>query len=105
MPSQAGSQADSAPGVTAAAPWRLSELSVLPGYRLAVRFLDGTRGVVDLSALVTRADAGVFAALRAPELFAQARLELGAPTWPNGADLDPDWLHEEISKAVEFRLG
>ena len=30
------------------------------------------------------------------KLFNQVSIELGALTWPNGADLDPAWLHEEI---------
>jgi hypothetical protein len=31
-------------------------------------------------------------------LFQKVSIELGALTWPNGADLDPLWTHEEISK-------
>ena len=33
----------------------------------------------------------------------QARIELGVITWPNGADLDPDWLHEDINRSGEWR--
>ena len=51
-----------------------------------------------MSALVTSADAGIFAALKDDQLFQQASIELGAITWPNDADLDPVWVHEEISK-------
>jgi hypothetical protein len=45
-----------------------------------------------------RADAscGVFAALVAPDVFAQAHLELGVETWPNGAGLDPMWIDEQV---------
>jgi len=31
-------------------------------------------------------------------LFQKVSIKLGALTWPNGADLDPLWTHEEISK-------
>jgi hypothetical protein len=71
-------------------------LQVLPGLRLHLRFRDGTEGAADLAALVTAADAGLFAALSDEAEFAGVRLELGVPTWPNGADLDPTWLYDAI---------
>ena len=74
-------------------------ISLLPGYRLSVTFADGTCGVVDLSAVRPDPSLGVFAALTNPQCFAQARLALGGVTWPNGADLDPLWMYEEISAA------
>ena len=91
-----------APGVIPAAPWRVTAISVQSGYRLAVTFVDGTSGIADLSALVSSKDAGIFAPLADPALFDRATVELGAITWPNGADLDPDWLHEEISRSGEW---
>jgi len=96
MSSQATSEADSPAGVVPAAPWRVCEVGALPQWRLAVRFNDGTRGTVDLAAIVTSADAGVFAALRDPQFFSRVYLEYGAVTWPNGADLAPDAMHRAI---------
>ena len=75
--------------MTPAAPWRVTEMQALAGYRLKVRFRDETQGTVDLSHLVTGSRAGVFAVLRDPNLFAQARIECGAVTWPGGLDLAP----------------
>jgi hypothetical protein len=98
MPSEATAQEDCAPGVIPAAPWRVQALSVLPGYRLAVTFRDGSSGIVDMSAVRPDASCGVFAALAAPEVFAQARIELGVVTWPNGADLDPKWMYERVTE-------
>ena len=92
-----------APGVIPAAPWRIAAISVRPGYQLAVTFVDGTSGLADLSVLVSATDAGIFAPLADPAVFEKARVELGVVTWPNGADLDPDWLHEEISRSGEWR--
>ncbi len=89
-------------GVVAAAPWRVSAFSLLSGYRLAITFVDGSRGVADMSKLVAGHKAGVYAALADTKCFERARLELGVITWPNGADLDPDWLHEEILKHGEW---
>ncbi len=102
MRNQATAEEDRAPGVTPAAPWRVTEVQVLAGYRLKVRFRDETEGIVDLSRLVTGQGAGVFAALRDPVLFAQARVECGAVTWLGGLDLAPDAMHEAIRAGGEW---
>ncbi len=91
-------------GVIPAAPWRLRALSVLPEWRLAVTFNDGSTGIVDVSALVHGADAGVFAALRDSAFFEKAYLDCGAVTWPNGADLAPDTMHKEIRRCGVWRI-
>lgn len=41
--------------------------------------------------------------LRDPDYFARAFIELGAPSWPNGFDLDPQNLHDEMKRAGELR--
>ena len=91
-----------APPITPAAPWRVAAVTALPNYRLALTFNDGTRGAADLAALVARSDAGVFAVLRDPALFERVGLAYGAVTWPNGADLDPCWLHDELTRSGSF---
>ncbi|MEW6164312.1 MAG: DUF2442 domain-containing protein [Pseudomonadota bacterium] len=85
------------PAPVPAAPWRIKAFTVLPGYRLALTFMDGTDGVADCSAILTASAPGIYAPLREPEYFGQVRLELGVPTWPNGADLDPAWLFDNLS--------
>ena len=102
MSVETAAEANRAPGVVPAAPWRIKAIDVQPGYRLAVTFVDGTNGIADLSLLVAAEHAGIFASLADPKLFGQARVELGTIVWPNGADLDPDWLHEEISRSGEW---
>jgi hypothetical protein len=72
------------------------EVRALPGSRLAVRFADETRGQVDLSHLIARDDAGVFAALRDATLFAKVYVDQGAVTWPGDIDLAPDAMYDEI---------
>ena len=104
MPSEATTESFQAAGVIPAAPWRLRALSVLPGWQLAVTFNDGTKGIVDVSELVHGSDAGVFEALRDPAYFAQAYLDCGAVTWPNGADLAPDGMHAEIRRSGVCRI-
>jgi hypothetical protein len=85
-------------------PWRVAALEVLPGFRLRVRFMDGTEGTVDLTALIQSPGAGVFAALADPSIFAQARVEHGAVTWPGEVDLAPDAMYAEIKKAGTWVL-
>ncbi len=99
MPIDAGTEENPAAGVVAAAAWRVRAISVLPGYRLSVTFADETSGFVDLSAVRSEPSLGVFAALANPQCFDQAGVVLGVVTWPNGADLDPLWMYEEISTA------
>ncbi len=104
MSSQATTETHQAAGIIPAAPWRLSALSVLPEWQLAVTFNDGSNGIVDVSGLVNGPDAGVFAALRDPAFFATAYLDYGAVTWPNGADLAPDAMHKEVRRCGIWRI-
>jgi hypothetical protein len=80
------------------APWRIDEVEVLPGFRLRVRFNDGTEGPVEMAELIMSPGAGVFAALRDEELFQQARNVLGAVTWPGELDLAPDAMHRAVKQ-------
>lgn len=97
MPSQTTTEKNPATGVTPAAPWRVEAVSVLPDHRLALTFRDGLTGIADFSAIKTSATPGIHAPLANADFFAQVRIELGVLTWPNGADLDPTWLHENLS--------
>lgn len=77
----------------------IRSVTVLPNYCLSVTCTDGTTGTVDMSQLISSEQAAsIFAALNDEQLFNQVRIELGALTWSNGADLDPVWLHEEIGR-------
>jgi Protein of unknown function (DUF2442) len=98
MRSQAESTQNPTPGIIPCASWRVTEVRTLPGYRVVVRFVDGTEGEVDLSRLVLSNRAGVFAALRDPAVFAKAYVEYGAVMWPGEIDLAPDAMYDEIKK-------
>jgi hypothetical protein len=69
-----------------------------------VSFADGVTGLVDLSRLVQSPQAGVFAALADPALFAQVRIEYGAVIWPGELDLAPDAMYTAIKAHGEWRL-
>ena len=84
-------------GVTPSAPWRIKAVTVLPDYRLSVTSNDDTSGIVDMSLLVKSERAGMYSELKDEQLFSRVCLELGVLTWPNGADLDPEWVHDEVS--------
>jgi hypothetical protein len=77
---------------------------VLGEWQLAVTFNDGLSGLVDLSALVHGANAGVFEELRDLAFFGSAFLDCGAVTWPNGADLAPDAMYKEIRRCGVWRV-
>jgi Protein of unknown function (DUF2442) len=102
MQSHANAQEDRTteliPPVLPRASWRVADVEALPGFRLRVRFNDGTEGIVEMAGFLNSDAAGVFAALRNEELFRQARVSLGAVTWPGELDLAPDAMHRAIKQ-------
>jgi hypothetical protein len=86
-------------------PWVVSHVTVRPGYRLFVRFIDGTEGEVDMSAQVNSQGAGVFAELADPEAFSKAFNDDGHGAWPTGQDLAPDAMHDELAANGRWILG
>lgn len=80
---------------------KVVEVSAVQPFALKVRFSDGATGLHDCTALVASVGEMV-APLRDPDFFARVTLEYGAPTWPNGYDMCPDWLRMEMEKAGEL---
>jgi hypothetical protein len=67
------------------------------GWKLEVEFSDGTRGFVSLEESLF---GPVFEPLRDPAFFEKVSIdEFGAICWPNGADLAPDALYDQIKVA------
>jgi hypothetical protein len=77
------------------------EAEVLGPYRIRVVFDDGLERVVDLEPIL---HGRVFGPLRDPVVFAQMKLDPEAATvvWPNGADFDPETLHNWDDYKNEF---
>lgn len=75
-------------------PWKVVKLEVLSGYRIDVEFADGSHGIVDMS---NEPFEGIFAPLANEDFFALARIENGVIVWPNGADIAPDAIYDEIN--------
>ena len=68
---------------------------------LQVRFADGTTGQVRFEPSHLT---GVFEVLKDPIIFAQARVEAGAVTWPVDLDLASDAMYAEIKSHGEWVL-
>lgn len=98
MSPESAAEKNSALGIVCTAPWRLTKVKPLPGYRLEVEFIDGVHGFVEMSHRVKSNTAGVFAALQDVDLFNKVHLEYGVATWPGEIDLAPDAMHHEIQR-------
>ncbi len=77
-------------------------LKALDDHRLWFRFSDGNEGVRDFSDILL-AGGPMVEPLKTPAYFARAFVEMGAPTWPNGFDLDPINLYMELRDAGALR--
>lgn len=80
---------------------KVTRLDKLGGFRLRVRFSDGSEGVHDFASMVGEAGPAL-EPLRDATYFARVFLEFGAPTWPNGFDIAPEWLRREMEAAGEL---
>lgn len=69
------------------------------GFRLWLRFSDGTEGEIDLSGELW---GPVFEPLADPAVFAQVAVnpELRTIVWPNGADFAPEFLYSQVRAAA-----
>lgn len=74
-------------------------VEVVGDYRLRLTFEDGTVGDIDFT---NREWRGVFEPLRDPAYFATVRVEAEAGTivWPNGVDMAPEPLYDEVRRHV-----
>ena len=75
------------------------EVEYRGGYRLWLRFTDGTEGEVDLAAHLV---GPVFQPVLDPIMFAAVRVdpEIRTIAWPNGADFAPEFLRELLGSGV-----
>lgn len=73
----------------------VTDVETLENYELKLTFNNGVTGVVDLSNALW---GEMFVPLSDPLLFSQIQLdpELGTVSWPNGADLAPEFLYDLI---------
>jgi hypothetical protein len=74
---------------------RVEWVRYMGGYKIHIRFTDGTEGVVDLG---DELHGEMFVTLRKKTLFKQVGVhpEFRTLCWPNGADLAPEYLYEKV---------
>ena len=72
---------------------RVEHFDVVGPYTLALRFNDGTHQQIDFRPVL---EGELFGPLRDLSLFNAVELDadFGTIQWPNGADFDPDTLHD-----------
>ena len=77
------------------------EVRYVTGYTVWLRFADGMAGEIDLSEELW---GPVFEPLRDLEFFKQVQvnLELRTIAWPNGADLAPEFLYNQVKEPVHL---
>lgn len=75
----------------------ITDAKYLHDYQLWLKFNDGSEGIVDL---VSELCGTVFEPLEDLTLFSQVKLdkELATVSWPNGADLAPEFLHALLQR-------
>lgn len=79
----------------------VASAKALPGHRLALVFSNGAEGVADLS-WIASSDGPMVQPLKDEAFFARVFVEMGAPTWPNGYDMDPSNLHHTMKLSGEL---
>src|SRR6266852_1577298 len=82
---------------------RVKQVRYLGGYRLELRFTDGTKGELDFEGRVV-GRGGVFGPLEDIVFFRQVKVdpEAGTIVWPNEVDLCPDVLYSLVTgKPIE----
>ena len=81
---------------------KLIHVSLAGHSKLALTFSDGSEGVYDFTALLSR-DTVLTIPLRQAQAFARFFLELGALCWPNGLEFNAMSLHAEMTQAGLLR--
>jgi hypothetical protein len=72
--------------------YRVIRVAVVGDFVLDIEFDDGLKRTIDLEAILA---GELFGPLKDPRQFAQVEIDPETHTvvWPNGADLDPETLH------------
>ena len=74
----------------------IQKVSLLDDYRLKLKFYNGEERIFDLKPYL---EIGKISELEDKDLFRQVRISFDTIEWPNGVDLDPEFLYKN-SKAV-----
>ena len=82
--------------------YRVTTVECTARHTLRVGFDDGAVRTIDFTPVLT---GEIYGPLRDPELFQQVKIDPEAHTvvWPNGADFDPETLHDWPRHEAAFR--
>jgi hypothetical protein len=81
----------------------VDQLRALDGFKLWLRFSDGTEGIRDFADIL--AEGGdVIEPIRDDAMFKRVFLSRGIPTWPSGLQLDPSNLHLELRQSGSLSM-
>ena len=82
--------------------YRVVAAEVISANTIRVRFDDGLERIIDFSGILA---GELYGPLKNDELFRQVRIDPEVQTlvWPNGADFDPETLHDWPVHEQAFR--
>ncbi len=75
----------------------IKEVKVIENYKLKLKFENNEEKVFDLKPYL---NLGKFSELQNPELLKKVRISFDTIEWPNGIDLDPEFLYKH-SKSLK----
>ena len=83
--------------------YKVTSFEMAGKYRLKVLFDDGVSRTIDFLPILA---GPLYGALRDQGLFAKVRIdpEIHTLVWPNGADFDPETLHDWPDNVKEFSV-
>nr|VFK64688.1 MAG: Protein of unknown function (DUF2442) [Candidatus Kentron sp. UNK]VFK71181.1 MAG: Protein of unknown function (DUF2442) [Candidatus Kentron sp. UNK] len=70
----------------------VTKITVAENYRIRVEFNNSESGILDMAPILSF---GVFRKLKDPAVFNAARVAFDTVEWPDGIDLDPEFVYEK----------
>ena len=82
--------------------FRVTEITLVQSFTLRIRFDDDTEQTIDFAPVL---EGEVYGQLRDDKMFQQVEIdpEIHTLVWPNGADFDPETLHDWPQYAASMR--
>lgn len=75
----------------------VTEAKALPGFRLWLRFSDGSQGEVALREFIESDRREIVRQLRDPAVFSNFVVDADTVVWTNGFDLAPEFLRARLN--------
>jgi len=82
--------------------WDIKSVDPLDNYKLKVVRVDGLEGILDM---VPYLEKGAFRELKNLDYFQQVSISYGAITWPNGQDIAPETVEQELKRSALLKVS